>query len=69
MKNPVFTFFLGMFACALIIGVASDNGIIRQAHAMTINAAVRVMQDSILKSEERIMDEIGKACADPEAEG
>ena len=69
MKNPVFTFFLGMFACALIIGVASDSGMIRKAHAVTINAAVRMMQDSILQSEERIVDEIGKACADPEAEG
>ena len=69
MKNPVFTFFLGMFACALIISVASDSGIIRKAHAVTINVAVRIMQDSILKSEERIIDEIGKACADPEAAG
>ena len=69
MKNPVFTFFLGMFACALIISVASDSGIIRKAHAVTINVAVRMMQDSILKSEERIIDEIGKARADPEAAG
>lgn len=70
MKFPVYfapkvslnQFLLGIIALSLAVIAAAETGIIRPAHALNVNAAVRILNKSIADSEDRVLKEIQKQC-------
>lgn len=67
--TPLSGFLAGMVCFAILNAVVTEDGLIRKAHAITVNVAVRMLNQSIEASEARIIEEIGKVCSAEENEG
>lgn len=69
MRSPIVTFVFGMITAAFLISITVETGLIRKAHALTVNVGVRLIKESISESEARIIGQINASCTAPKAGG
>lgn len=55
---------LGLITASFMAIAAVQLGVVKPAHAVSVNVAVRMIEKMILGSEERIIEEIKASCSE-----